>query len=188
MNLNLKDSARIKQSSKVWIEAGYRCFAASGPSSPKVEVLARLVNKSKSSFYHHFADLEIFIDQLLNHHFQQAQVIAVREQNCQNLIPELVNILVDVKTDLLFSRQLRVHRANPQYEACFQKTSQLVMGPFMEVWASDIGLADKPFLADQFFDLASENFYLQITEEKLNYEWLVTYFKDLKRMVQDFQR
>ncbi len=62
------------------------------------------------------------------------------------------------------------------------------MGPFMEVWASDIGLADKPFLADQFFDLASENFYLQITEEKLNYEWLVTYFKDLKRMVQDFQR
>lgn len=188
MNIDLKRAMMPKQSAKIWIEAGYQCFAEEGPAGLKVEVLARQINKSKSSFYHHFTDLEIFTDQLLNHHYQRAQIIAEREQSCQNLIPELVHVLVDVKRDLLFNRQLRVHRNIAAYEACFQQTSQMVMGPFMKVWSKDMGLADKPFLAGQFFDLASENFYLQITEEKLNYDWLVAYLQDLKRMVQNFQR
>jgi AcrR family transcriptional regulator len=42
-----------------WINHGYRTFAYEGPTGLKVERLARQVGKSKSSFYHLFADLDI---------------------------------------------------------------------------------------------------------------------------------
>jgi AcrR family transcriptional regulator len=43
-----------------WIQAGYALFAEQGPSALKIEVLAKMVGISKSSFYHYFADLEVF--------------------------------------------------------------------------------------------------------------------------------
>lgn len=51
-----------------WVEAGYQLFAEHGPKGLKVEVIARHVKKSKSSFYHHFSDLEVFTEELLFFH------------------------------------------------------------------------------------------------------------------------
>ncbi|MEZ4687033.1 MAG: hypothetical protein R3B47_13480 [Bacteroidia bacterium] len=44
-----------------------------------MERLARDIGKSKSSFYHHFADLEVFTALLLNQHLEQAKVMAEKE-------------------------------------------------------------------------------------------------------------
>ncbi len=57
-----------KEINKAWINAGYQIFAYEGPNGLKVERLAKAVGKNKSSFYHLFGDLEIFIDHLLKHH------------------------------------------------------------------------------------------------------------------------
>ncbi|MEM7514864.1 MAG: TetR/AcrR family transcriptional regulator, partial [Bacteroidota bacterium] len=51
-----------------WLKAGYDIFSQEGPGGLKVERLARIVGKSKSSFYHHFADLEIYTSFLLEYH------------------------------------------------------------------------------------------------------------------------
>ena len=53
-----------------WIEIGYKTFAKLGPDGLKIEALARAVGKSKSSFYHLFATLEIFQRALLIHHLE----------------------------------------------------------------------------------------------------------------------
>ena len=45
------------------LEVGYTIFSNEGPQGLKIEALAREVGKSKSSFYHCFADLDIFIDE-----------------------------------------------------------------------------------------------------------------------------
>ena len=45
-----------------WILCGYDIFSKEGSNGLKIEVIARRVNKSKSSFYHHFADLDLFIE------------------------------------------------------------------------------------------------------------------------------
>ncbi|NQZ48466.1 MAG: TetR/AcrR family transcriptional regulator, partial [Erythrobacter sp.] len=63
-----------------WIKAGYTLFAEEGPQGLKVEVIARRVNKSKSSFYHHFADLEVFTEFLLDHHLKQSAHLAELEK------------------------------------------------------------------------------------------------------------
>jgi hypothetical protein len=50
-----------------------------------------------------------------------------------------------------------------------------------------LGLSQNSTLAQQVLNLSIENFYLQLTEETLTYEWLVQYMNDLKKMVQSFE-
>lgn len=52
----------------------------------KVERLAKAVGKNKSSFYHFFADLEVFTDFLLKYHLAQSE-IKVNEISLPSIIP-----------------------------------------------------------------------------------------------------
>lgn len=170
-----------------WILTGYRIFAAEGPSGLTIEGLARKVGKSKSSFYHHFADLDIFISFLFQYHLQRAEIIAAEERKCTNIDPELLQVLVAFREDLLFNRQLRVHRDKPEYASCFQSSSMEVGEAILGIWSEALGLEGNSRLAMMVMQLTLENFYLQITEETLNLPWLQAYFKQLKQMVQGFQ-
>ncbi|MEO0470119.1 MAG: TetR/AcrR family transcriptional regulator [Bacteroidota bacterium] len=170
-----------------WILTGYRMFAQKGPAALKIEVIAREVGKSKSSFYHHFADLEVFREFLLAHHLERAEIIAERERACKTLVPELLEVLVDVKEDLLFNRQLRFNRDNPRFKSCFEKSTQAVGDGILRIWAEALDLGDNSYLAQLVLNLTLENFYLQITEENLTYDWLETYVTELKTMVQAFK-
>ena len=69
-----------------WIKKGYEIFAISGQSGIKIEPLAKIVGKSKTSFYHHFADVELFTDILLKYHIEQSKIIALKEQNAKNVL------------------------------------------------------------------------------------------------------
>lgn len=178
-------SENIKQP---WILEGYKLFSKEGSIGLKVEVMARKVDKSKSSFYHLFADIECFTEELLAFHLEQAKIIADRERLCNSIDPALINLLIEVKEDLLFNRQLRVNRSNPAFKQCFEKANQLVGNAFLEVWAEEIGLGNKPKLAEIFFGLVLENFYLQLTEETLTYDWLSDYFKNIRLMVIEFNK
>ena len=61
-----------------WIISGYEMVAKHGFDGMKIEPLARIINKSKSSFYYHFADLEIFYDELLDFHLESVKVLAFK--------------------------------------------------------------------------------------------------------------
>lgn len=166
-----------------WIDSGYELFAKEGPSGLKVERLARLVNKSKSSFYHHFADLEVFTELLLQTHLERSERLVERERQCVRLVPDLLLVLVDARTDLLFNRQLRVHRDRPDFRRCFERTSRDVGEAMGAIWAEALHLEDNSHLAQVVLNLVLENFYLQLTEENLTYEWLLAYVNGLRSMV-----
>jgi AcrR family transcriptional regulator len=176
-----------KDSKQPWILVGYNIFSKEGQRGLKVEVIARKVGKSKSSFYHHFADIEIFTEALLNYHLERAIVIADMEKGCKNVVPDLLNVLIEVKEDLLFNRQLRINRQIPAFKNCFEKSSKVVGNAILSIWAEMLGLGDNSHLAQIVLNLSLENFYLQITEDTLTYEWLLNYVKDLKTMVNAFQ-
>ncbi len=171
-----------------WILEGYKIFSKEGQKGLKVEVMARKVDKSKSSFYHLFADIECFTEELLAFHLKRAKIIAEQERLCDTIDPALIHLLMEVKQDLLFNRQLRVNRSNAVFKQCFEKANQLVGNAFLEVWAKEIGLESKPKLAEIFFGLVLENFYLQLTEDTLNYDWLSDYFKNIRLMVAEFNK
>jgi AcrR family transcriptional regulator len=176
-----------KDSKQPWILVGYNIFAKEGTTGLKVEVIARKVGKSKSSFYHHFADMEIFTEALLNYHIERAIVIADMEKGCKNVVPDLLNVLIEVKEDLLFNRQLRINRQIPAFKNCFEKSSKVVGEAILGIWAEMLGLGDNSHLAQIVLNLSLENFYLQITDDSLTYDFLLNYVNDLKRMVAGFQ-
>ncbi|MFM9840933.1 MAG: TetR/AcrR family transcriptional regulator [Cyclobacteriaceae bacterium] len=179
----------MKTDSKTpWIVCGYQTFAKEGPNGLKIEVIAREVNKNKSSFYHHFADLNIFMEVLLDYHMERAKIISSQEALCKNVVPDLLNLLVTIKTDLLFNRQLRINRTNEQFKSCFQKSSRMVGESILDIWAEMLGLTDNSDLARMVLNLSIENFYLQITEETLTYEWLENYMAELKNMSEEFNK
>lgn len=171
-----------------WILCGYETFSKEGSKGLKIEVIARQINKNKSSFYHHFADLCIFTDVLLKYHIERAKIIALQEALCKNVVPDLLNVLLNFKTDLLFNRQLRISRTNIQFKNCFEKASKIVGESILNIWAEMLGLADNSNLAKIVLNLSIENFYLQITEETLNFEWLENYMKELKNMAKEFNK
>lgn len=175
-----------KNSKLPWILTGYSLFSKEGAASLKIEVLARKVNINKSSFYHHFADLEIFIEQLLEYHIERAKIIAAKERECKTMIPDLLNVLVEYKEDLLFSRQLRINRNNILFKECYEKSNQIVGDSILGIWAEELGLKDNSGLANLVLKLTLDNFYLQINEETFTYEWLLDFVDEFKLMVDGF--
>lgn len=169
-----------------WIEAGYGIFAKEGPSGLKIERLSRLVAKSKSSFYHHFADMEVFNSFLLVYHLEQSELIAEKEMRCADM-EELIAVIVEHKIDILFNRRLRIHREVREYEDCFNRTSEIIAGAIAGVWAPFLGLEDNSYLAALVLKLSMENFFLQITEQTLETEWLRQYFHELRHTIQAFR-
>jgi AcrR family transcriptional regulator len=181
-----KNTKMMTETRDIWIQTGYKIFAFSGPEALKIEPLAKKVGISKSSFYHHFADLELFIEDLLKHHLQQSYVIADKENNCKNIDPELIQVLVDHKTDLLFNRQLRVLRAEKVFKEVLHKSDAIIGNSFLPVWIKELNLNLNPNQQKAIYELALENFFLQITPENLTQAWLGSYFANLKRIAQQF--
>lgn len=177
----------MSESKEIWIIAGYEIFALSGESALKVEVLAKKVGISKSSFYHHFADLEVFVEQLLMFHLKQSKIIAEKEKVAKTIDPELIVILVEHKLDLLFNRQLRFNQQNKQYKETLVKSNQIIGNEFVILWAEDLKLTLTHKQLQSLFELALENFFLLINTETLNHNWLSAYFANLKRIAQNFE-
>ena len=168
------------------MERGYRTFAYEGPQGLKVERLASEVGKNKSSFYHHFAEVEVFISRLLRYHLEQAKVMAAKEAEIKSL-DDLVETIIEHKVDMLFNRQLRIHRENPEFHECFMKTNQMTAESFAPLWAKLLELDDNAQLAGLVLKLSMENFYLQITDETLNSHWLRAYFEGFRELVRAFK-
>lgn len=176
----------MAESKDIWVKKGYEIFALLGANGLKIESLSRKVGVSKSSFYHHFADIEIFIGFLLKHHINQSLIIGQKELNAKNIHPELIDILVEHKIDLLFNRQLRINRDMKLFADTLEESSKIVGNGFILVWVKELNLTFTQKQLEAFFELALENFFLQINSENLNPQWLSGYFANLKRIAHNF--
>ncbi|MEZ4687034.1 MAG: hypothetical protein R3B47_13485 [Bacteroidia bacterium] len=99
----------------------------------------------------------------------------------------LIEVLLEHKTDLLFNRQLRIHREN-EVSGLFCKTNELTFQSFANLWTELLDLEDNSYLAGLERWLSIENFFIQITDETLNREWLGSYFQNLQTMVREFKK
>ncbi|WP_026262396.1 TetR/AcrR family transcriptional regulator [Spirosoma panaciterrae] len=176
----------MTEAKEIWIKAGYEVFAISGDKGLKVETLARKLTISKSSFYHHFAEMEIFIDHLLAYHLTQSVIVAEKEGKAEKINPDLIAILVEHKIDLLFNRQLRIKQDRDSYKKTLTKSNEVIGQGFVELWAKDLNVTLTQKQLEGLFVLALENFFLQINYDNLNAEWLAQYFDNLKKIAQRF--
>lgn len=167
----------------LWIKKGYEFVSINGFEQLKIEKLARIMEKPKSSFYYLFVDLENYTKHLLDYHFQQCLHISQKESLCDTIDPGLVEILTEYKIDLLFNKQLRINRQNPNFNDVIIKTDEIVIIPFLNIWKKDLKIKMSDSQWNGLFSLALENFYLQIHFEILTEFWLRDYFSKLKTVI-----
>jgi len=131
---------------KEWLEQGYKDFAEGGPENLSVNQIAKEIGASRSSFYHHFGDMEIFIDSLLEMHWEIA--LAFNESGkarCKKLIPDLYDFLAEYSIPLKFARQLFHNRHIPRYNYLFNKTYLTSGDAFLlRLFANHIGVDISP--------------------------------------------
>ncbi|NNF21340.1 MAG: TetR/AcrR family transcriptional regulator [Saprospiraceae bacterium] len=158
-----------------WINAGYQMISELGFNHSNIESIARSINKNKSSFYHYFGDWEIFEESLLDQHLKAVNQFSADAKQCENIIPDMVNLFVQHKDDFLFHKQLRIYRKNKTYKDCFESAYRIYEDAIITKWTSFIKLDEQTLLARRILNLISENFLLQITPENFNYDWLKNY-------------
>ncbi|OJJ21273.1 hypothetical protein BKI52_11965 [marine bacterium AO1-C] len=171
------------QKQAVWIETGYLMFASSGEAGLNIKFIAEKVGKSKSSFYHHFGDTEVFTEALLKYHIERARQLASQAQTCEKMDPDVLKLLIEFKHDLFFNKQLRLNRQNPAFKKCFEQAFKTVEVAFIEKWAKLLRLEHRVELASILLSLISENFFLRITEETFDYDWFHEYLQEVASIV-----
>lgn len=169
----------ISANARPWLEAGYEIFSLEGPAALKIETLARKVGISKSSFYHHFADLEIYSEMLLAYHLESISVMAVNARKCKVIDPDFLLLMLDHKRDIMFNRRLRIHRENLSYQLCFERASYSVEKEFIGIFADMYGLSDQLDIAWNVLKVVNDLFYTRVTNENLSYEWLVKFLEEM---------
>ena len=168
-----------------WIDVGYHLFAKEGPKGLKVEVIARKVGKSKSSFYNYFGDWEVFEELLLEHHLKASKAFADEAEKLKNVNPDLVILFNTNKTNVFFHKQLRVHREKLPYRNCFEAVYQFFEKAILKQWTAFLQLENRPFLAAKTLQVLSENFFLQITYNTYNQHWLQNYLMEISKLFID---
>ena len=152
-------------------------------SGLSVELISRKVGKNKSSFYHHFGDLEVFKGELLSHHVQQARLFSTELEKCVSIRPGMIHVFLRYKADFLFHKQLRIGRGNLEFQRCFESVHSLFETAIGETWARYLELENQKPLSKTFLRLVSENFLLQITEENYTFEWLDNYLSEVSTLL-----
>ncbi|MEL7252228.1 MAG: TetR/AcrR family transcriptional regulator [Bacteroidota bacterium] len=166
-----------------WIEQGYQVAATEGFSSLSIESISRAINKNKSSFYHYFGDWDGFEDALLAYHLELSREFAREANQCQNIIPDMLDLFVAHETDIFFHKQLRINRKKPQYKQCFEEVYSMYEEAILNRWTHYLQLDDQPLLARKILNLVSENFLLQITPANFNAEWMKNYLADITHLL-----
>jgi AcrR family transcriptional regulator len=170
-----------------WIIAGYTRFALHGPKGLKIEQLAKMLNTSRSSFYHHFLDLDIFTNALFDYHLQRSEIMCEATMQCKSMNPDFINSILNFKEDVLFNKQLRINRHLYNYCSYIEKTHTPIERAFLNIWAKELNLLKNIGSAQMLLKLVVENFYMRISEENLNFQWLEHYLQEIVDMTKGIE-
>jgi len=171
-----------------WLEQGYQDFALNGPDNLSINLIGREIGASRSSFYHHFAEIDIFIDELLEMHWSICLAyIEAGKASCKTLIPDLYDLLATYPIPLQFSRQLFRHRHIPRFNYLFAKTYDLSWDAFvMDLFSRHMNLQEPHGDLKQLFVTLGEAWYSRLDPKDLSAATLRQHAEDILKDLSNF--
>lgn len=166
-----------------WILAGCKLIAEQGMHALNAEHLANIVGSSKSSLYHYFGSLDDFRTMLLKYHVQQAEQMANQLEACETYIPDVLNVLIANKDNILFHRQLRIYRENPIYLKCFTRAYETVETLILNRLNEYLGIEAQPLFAKSFLNIITDNLLMRITKEDFTFDWFKNYTEEVSYLL-----
>jgi AcrR family transcriptional regulator len=153
-----------------WIKTGYQLFGQVGTAALNVERLSIILALSRSSFYHHFGEIEVFENHLFKHHVSRYQKLKIHLDNCQSFNPDLLTLISHWKDEMTFQRQLLINESTPRYLQCFNDAKTITENKAYKLWSADEKVDTSPTKNFNLFQTIRD-FYLihydQADEEEI---------------------
>lgn len=184
----MKASMQISNNTKQqWIEKGYEHFALYGPENLSINQLSKEIGTSRASFYHHFGDLDNFINELLDMHWQISQQFNfIGKKECKNFYPDLYVLLEQNPIPLKFSKQLFINRNKPSYNYLFVKAYNESSKIFMlKLFSKQFGLKNNEETYN-LYTTVGESWYSRLDTTDLSAKTMQQISKDVMNSVLKF--
>lgn len=172
---------------QAWITCGYAHVAENGFDQLSVNTICRLMNKSKSSFYHYFGEVDFFRDQLMDHQVKRAHAFAEEIANCPDIFPSLIDVFMAYKIDIFFYKQFRLFRDQQLYERQGQQVFDLYENAVLDKWEAYFGLQNRRLFVRKFNKFLSEHFLLSISFKDYTYDWVKQYLVEIAELVRQMK-
>ena len=163
--------------------AAYQLIGDKGLKNFSIESISRIMNKSKSSFYNHFGEMDLFIVELLNYHVDRSKLFGNDISTIKGIRPGLINILLEYKSDILFHKQLYLNRDNSKFRDCIERVFSIYGQPIAEKWADYFELSLNRLFVEKFHRFIAEHFLLIIDSDNYNFSWIDNYLEELSLML-----
>ncbi|MDX1333437.1 MAG: TetR/AcrR family transcriptional regulator [Robiginitalea sp.] len=171
-----------------WLQQGYLDFAKDGPDKLSINQMGQEIGASRSSFYHHFGEIDLFVDALLARHWAVCQEFnQIGKVSCKNLVPDLYELLAAHSVALQFSRQLFHHRHIPRFNYVFVKSYEASAQAFiLELFAAHMDLHLPQNDLSHLFMTLGEAWYSRLDPNDLSAATLQHHAEDILQDLANF--
>lgn len=172
-----------------WLQKAYEHFAEYGPEALRIQKIASELDVPRTTFYHHFADMEDLVTQLLERYIIQVdKMIKNHKDEMKQLIPDLYELMSENPLNLKFGRQLFLNRSNPVYNMVFiksrEKTNRVLVPLFIEYYQLNIPLR----LAEDVWNSMAESWYSRLQPDDLDAGTLQKLAEEIMESILAFAR
>ena len=153
------------------INKGYEHFALYGPENLSINKISKEIGSSRASFYHHFGDIDGFIEELLDMHWQIIQQFNLTgKKECKKYFPDVYILLEQNPIPLKFNRHLFINRSIPVYNYLFIKTLNEVSKEFLlKLFSEEFSLKNNEE-TNNLLVTVSESWYSRLDTNDLSAE------------------
>ena len=158
------------ESRKIWIEKGYEHFALFGPENLSINKISKEIGSSRASFYHYFGDMDVFIEELLDTHWQMGQDFNTAGiESCKRFFPDLYKLVEKYPIPLQFTRQLFFNRHIPAFNYMFNKMYSSHSHSFiLTLFSEQFGLHQSKEIIGNLWVTVGESWYSRLDPNNLS--------------------
>jgi AcrR family transcriptional regulator len=155
---------------QLWLEKGYEHFALYGPKNLSINKLSKTIGLSRASFYHHFGDLDFFVESLLAMHWDIIEIFnSEGKKKCKQLFPDLYDLIGYYPIPLKFTLQLFHNRSNPRFNFLLIKAYEAIAESFaLNLFANHFGLIQSEKKVYQLWLTLGEAWYSRLDPDDLH--------------------
>ncbi|RJP59444.1 MAG: TetR/AcrR family transcriptional regulator [Ignavibacteriales bacterium] len=145
----------IKVKSEDWIKKGIELFSQGGIEALNVEKMAKILNCTKGSFYHHFKSREDYIDQILEYYYKSRKnMLDSMGKLYNNPVEKLSRVLIGVFKNprgLDFEFQLRKLAETNEKAKIHLNNLERERITYVSVLLNDCGVDDSQLRAEMIY-------------------------------------
>lgn len=188
MNISQMTPSNSEIGKAKWLEVGYRHFAEHGPELLSINKISHEIGTSRASFYHYFGDIRNFIDDLLSMHWQIVERFSkMGKDTCQNLFPDLYDLIAKYPVSHQFNMQLFHARSTPEYNFLFIKMYEAIAKAFaLKLFAREYQLNQNENEVYKLWLTVGETWYSRLSPQDLSASTLQNHAREIMKTVSSF--